>query len=295
VVDSANAEPVGLFFAGGTDLNGVEHAIANPVADVLATLDTQVPGPGGQQTSYSFVGGADHAVSCLDYAGLGSGLASTTKIAEGAAAGLSATERERAEAALSLAQLLLNPATGIVRVGIAVSKDHPGEGAVAFYVEPVANGGGAAAIPTTISGLPTVVLPANTQQAEGVTTASQPRAASLTQLLAIKQRNSAALLKSNAAIFGVGVGQSLDNPGDAALILFVDRKKVAGNLPELVEGQRVRILLMDRLHVTRSHGSPVHGASNCLSPRGPSSTAEDGLRQSIEEPDLFEDSLKLPD
>jgi hypothetical protein len=299
VVDSANAEPVGLFFAGGTDLNGVEHAIANPVADVLATLDTQVPGPGGQQTSYSFVGGTDHAVSCLDYAGggsgLGSGLGSGAKIAEGAAASLSATERERAETALSLAQLLLNPATGIVRVGIAVSKDHPGEGAVAFYVEPVANSAGAAAIPTTISGLPTVVLPANTQPAETVTTPSQPRAASLTQVLAIKQRNAAALLKSNPAIFGVGVGQSLDNPGDAALILFVDRKKVAGNLPELVEGQRVRILLMDRLHVTRSHGSPVHGAGNCLSPRGPSSTAEDGLHQSIEEPDLFEDSLKLPD
>jgi hypothetical protein len=181
VVDSANAEPVGLFFAGGTDLNGVEHAIANPVADVLATLDTQVPGPSGQQTSYGFVGGADHAVSCLDYAGLGSGLgsslsSSSTKIAEGAAASLSATERERAETALSLAQLLLNPATGIVRVGIAVSKDHPGEGAVAFYVEPVANGGGAA-IPTTISSLPTVVLPANTQPAETVATASQPQTA----------------------------------------------------------------------------------------------------------------------
>ncbi len=119
VVDTANAEPVGLFFAGGTDDHGVEQAIASPVADVLATLDAQVAGAAGQQTSSSFVGGADHAVSCLNYG------AHKTIDDVAAVSALSASERERVETALPLAQLLLNPAAGIVRVGLAASKDHP--------------------------------------------------------------------------------------------------------------------------------------------------------------------------
>jgi len=70
---------------------------------------------------------------------------------------------------------------------------------------------------------------------------------------------------------------------------------VTGNLPESIEGQRVRILLMDRLHVTRSHATPAHRISGCFSPHEPSSAAEDSLRQNTQDPELFEDSLKLPD
>ncbi len=275
VVDTANAEPVGLFFAGGTDANGVEQAIASPVADVLATLDAQVPA-GGQQTSYSFVGGADHTVSCLNY-----GARKAIDDASAVAA-LSALERERVETALPLAQLLLNPAAGIVRVGVAASKDHPGEGAISVFVEP---GISVASIPAAIGGVATVVFPANVQPGE---TASQPRAASFSQALTVKQRNAAALMKANPALFGVGVGQSLDNPADAALVLFVDRKKVAGKLPEAVEGQRVRVVLMDRLHVTRSHGSPARSMSTCR-------MKASGFDSMAQEPELFEDSIKLPD
>ena len=275
VVDTANAEPVGLFFAGGTDANGVEQAIASPVADVLATLDAQVPA-GGQLTSYSFVGGADHAVSCLNYG--------AHKAIDDAAAiaALSSGERERVETALPQAQLLLNPAAGIMRVGLAASKDHPGEGAISIFVEP---GTSVASIPAAIGGVATVVLPANAQPGE---TASQPRVASFNQVLAVKQRNAAALMKANPALFGVGVGQSLDNPADAALVLFVDRKKVAGKLPEAVEGQRVRVVLMDRLHVTRSHGSPARSMSTCR-------MKASGFDSVAQEPELFEDSIKLPE
>jgi hypothetical protein len=250
VVDAANAEPVGLFFAGGTDTDGVEHAIANPASEVLATLDSQVP-VGGAQTSYSFVGGADHAVTCLNY-----GSAKTADLAAASAA-LSVAEKQRARAALAAARSLLSPAAGIQRVGVVASKDHPGEAAVAFYV------GGAAAssasIPVRLGGLATAVLPADG------TAGSSLRAASFNQALAVKRRVSAALLKSDAAIFGVGVGQSLDNPADAALILYVDRRTAAGNLPETIEGQRVRAVFMDRFHVTRSHGTPARRVGGCFS------------------------------
>ena len=91
-------------------------------------------------------------------------------------------------------------------------------------------------------------------------------------------------MKANPAIFGVGVGQSLDNPGDAALVFFVDRSKSVGKLPDWIEGQRVRPILMDRLHVTRSHGSPAH-RNGCSSERTWGSSTD---------PD-FSEALRLPD
>jgi hypothetical protein len=269
-----NAEPVGLFFAGGTDANGVEHAIASPVADVLADLNAQVP-VANAPTSFSFVGGADHAVSCLSYDTAKPSSDSTD--ASSAFTALPRAERERVEAALPLAQLLLNPANGILRVGFAASKDHSGEGAIAVYVEPTSQ----TAIPAFIGGVATVVFAADSSLLQP---AGQPRAASFAQALAAKQRVAASLMKANPAIFGVGVGQSWDNPGDAALVLFVDRAKFAGKLPNSIDGVRVRPVLMDRLHVTRSHGSPAH-RNGCSSERLWGAGAELD----------FSDALQLPE
>ena len=293
VVDSANAEPVGLFFAGGTDRNGVEHAIANPVSDVLTTLDSQVSGANGQ-TTYTFVGGSDHPVSCLSY-----DAAKTSEEGLGVPPALTAVDRERVEAALAQAQLLLNPASGIVRAGIVSSKDHPGAGAIAFYVEPAVYAQGTAVIPAAVSGVATAVLAANGPSGEPATPLAialpadaQPRAASLSQARAVKQRNASSLMKSNPAIFGVGVGQSLDNPSEAAIVLYVDRHKTSGNLPDFLEGQRVRTILMDRLHVTRGHGSgsAARSTGGCFSSRH----VDSGADLNGADPALLEDRLSLP-
>ena len=290
VVDSANAEPVGLFFAGGTDANGIEHAIASPVSDVLATLDTQVSGANGQ-TSYSFVGGTDHPVSCLSY-DPAKATDDTTALSV-ATATLSITERERAEAALAQAQPLLNSGSGVIRAGIAASKDRAGTGAVAIYVESSAYAAAAAAIPASVGGVPTLVLPA-TSPVEPATLpiTFQPRAVSLNQALAAKQKIAAVLLKSNPAIFGVGVGQSLDNPSDAAVMLFVDRKKSPGALPESLDGVRVRIVLMDRFHVTRAHGTSARTASGCSALRSIITTDGQEFDPAAR---LLEDRLQLPE
>jgi hypothetical protein len=269
VVDTTDAEPVGLFFAGGTDVNGVEHAIANPAGDVLAALDAQVPGPNGAATAYSFVGAADHAVSCLSYGAVGKTGEDLTGSTSAGLASLGPAEQERAEAALPAAQSLLTSA-GIARVGLTVSKDHPGEGAVAVYLEPGVKEGSLPAIPASIGGVATVVTPATVQAGDSnasVPAPVQPRAASFTLALAAKQRHAAELLKSNPALFGVGVGQSADNPAEAAVILYVDRRKSSGTLPESLDGQRVRAVFMDRFHVTRSHGSPARSASACSGAR----------------------------
>ena len=84
VVDAANAEPVGLYFAGGTDVLGVSQAVANPASDLLSELSEQVGGG-----AYTFVGTADHAVSCLSYG--------DSTIAQAQARTLSEAETARAE------------------------------------------------------------------------------------------------------------------------------------------------------------------------------------------------------
>ncbi len=58
-------------------------------------------------------------------------------------------------------------------------------------------------------------------------------------------------MQQNPAFFGVGVGQSLDDPREAALMIYVDRKRTTGEVPRTLDGLRTRFIVMDRLHVTR--------------------------------------------
>ena len=258
VVDSANAEPVGLFFAGGTDISGVSQAVANPVGDVLSELSTQV----GGGTSYTFVGTTDHAVSCLNYG------ASTVVAAQGRT--LSDAEMGRAQQALAVARTLVNPSVGILGVGTGKSSDHPGEGAVLVYSDENMYG----RVPATVDGVRTQAIATN---AHAVAFGSAPQApfeagsaapalqpAVLNAAVAAKEQVVHMLMKQNSAYFGVGVGQSLDNPKEAALVIYVDRRKVPAQLPVTVDGLRTRFVVMDRLHVTRSYATPLQSRSHCM-------------------------------
>ena len=72
-------------------------------------------------------------------------------------------------------------------------------------------------------------------------------------------------MQQNPAYFGVGVGQSLDNPREASLVIYVDRNQVPATLPPIVNGLRTRYVIMDRLHVTRSYvEGPVQSVSHCM-------------------------------
>ena len=256
VVDAANAEPVGLFFAGGTDSSGVSQGVANPVSDVLSELSTQV----GGGTSYTFVGAADHAVSCLNYG--------DNTVTAAQARTLNDTEIAHAQQALGQARMLVNPSAGILGAATGKSSDHPGEGAVILYVDENMT----VNAPQTVDGVRTAVIPTN---AHAVAFGSAPRtpfeagapalpAALLNPAVAIKQQIAQSLMKRNPAFFGVGVGQSLDNPKEAALVIYVDRKQVPAQLPSTVDGLRTRYIVMDRLHVTRSYAAPVQSKSHCM-------------------------------
>lgn len=256
VVDVADAEPVGLFFAGGTDASGVSQGMANPAPDVLSELSSQL----GAGTSYTFVGGADHAVSCLNYGD------STVAMAQERT--LTGAETARAQQALAQARTLVSSSTGILGVAVGKSSDHAGESAVLLYVDENMT----VSAPPAVDGVRTVVIPTN---ARAVALGSAPLTpfetavgplppAALNAAIAIKRQVAQKLMKQNAAFFGVGVGQSLDNPKEAALVIYVDRKQVPAQMPVTVDGLRTRYVVMDRLHVTRSYTSPVESRSHCL-------------------------------
>jgi hypothetical protein len=256
VVDAANAEPVGLFFAGGTDLAGVGQGMANPATDVLNELGAQA----GNGTSYSFVGTSDHGVSCLSYGD--STISSAQMLA------LSDDQIARGLQALSAARSLVNPSAGILGVGMGKSSDRPGEAAVIVYVEEM----GSTAVPAAVEGVRTLVISAT---AEAVTFGTAPLAntvagapaltpAALNQALAVKRQAARSLMAQNPAFFGVGVGQSLDNPREPALVIYVDRTRIPNRLPQTIRGVRIRYVVMDRLHVTRSYATEVQSTHRCL-------------------------------
>lgn len=255
VVDASNAEPVGLFFAGGVTSTGVSEGVANPAPTVLAELGQQ------EGTAYTFVGTTDHPVSCLNY-----GAAS---VAAAQATSLSKTQLELAQQAQAQARMWINPSMGILSVATGKSSDHAGEAAVIFYVDKSMN----VAVPQTVNGVRTEVIPTTAQAvALGIAPPSAMRSgvsmplasAVFNKAVAAKEQVAQVLMQQNPAYFGVGVGQSLDNPQEASLVIYVDRRQVPATLPTVINGLRTRYVIMDRLHVTRSYlEGPVRSMSHC--------------------------------
>jgi len=259
VVDADNAEPVGLFFAGGNDANGVSQGVASPAPNVLSELGQQLT---GRTNTYSYVGVADHPVSCLNYG-------DSTLVA--------AQSRSLSDAQMSLsrraaieARNLVNPAAGILGVATGKSSDHAGEAGLLIYTDQAMS----PVVPATVNGVRTIVVPTTARAvAMGATAlnlslantgATTLSTSVLSSAIAVKRQFAHDLLKRNPAFFAVGVGQSLDNPREAALIVYVDRKRIPSQLPLSVGGLRTRYVVMDRLHVTRSYALTAPSRLHCL-------------------------------
>jgi hypothetical protein len=256
IVDTGNAEPVGLFFAGGIDVSGVSHGIASPAPEVLNELRNQTPGG----NSYSFVGTADHEVSCLGYGD------STASAAQ--ARNLSDSELARQQQALAAGHSLVNPSAGILGISPGKSSDEPGTAALIVYIDQNA----LPAVPALVDGVRTIVIPTTPRAVAFGSVASSPisagtpplPAAVVAQAIAVK-RQIVHKWMQNPAFFGIGVGQSLDNPHEAALIVYVDRQHVPAQLSSTANGLRIRYVMMDRLHVTRSYAATFPAVHQCIS------------------------------
>ena len=275
LVDAGDAEPVGLFFAGGVNSSGVGEGVANPVSTVLAELNTL------EGTTYTFVGTTDHPVSCLNYS------AGTVTAAQ--ASTLTDDQSSQAQQALAQARMLINPSAGILGAAVGKSSDRAGEAAVILYVDQSMNVAVPQTVPQMVGGVRTEVIPTTAQavaagtaphyigQAElgqaGLGQAGPAEGGTLPGLapsvlshaIQIHQQVAANLLKQNSAFFGVGVGQSYDDPSEAALVIYVDRTQVPATLPATIDGLRTRYIIMNRLHVTRSYlGGQIRQQSHCM-------------------------------
>jgi hypothetical protein len=268
LVDAANAEPVGLLFAGGTDVAGVVEAVANPAGEVLSALGAAADG------GFRFTGANDHAVSCLSYG--------NNTAASALAHVLKATETGRVQRALAVARGWVNPAAGILGVAAGKSVDQPGAAAIIFFVAENHR----VALPALVDGVRTVVVATTTRAvAQGAAPESPLLAGTLpalpgavfAQALAVKQQMAAELLRRQPAFFGVGVGQSYDNPAEAALVIYVDKHQIPEQLPASYRGVRARYIFMDRLHVTRSYLEGVSVVPRCVGKQGREARDSDGL------------------
>lgn len=176
---------------------------------------------------------------------------------------------DRAQQAMTDARALVNPSAGILGVSTGKSSDSAGEAAIVVYVNPNKS----PAVPATLDGVRTEVIPA-TAQAVSMGTAPQSLlqagpppplpAAVLRHAMGVQQQLANTLMQQTPAFFGVGVGQSLDDPQQAALVIYVDKNAVPAQLPQTIGGLRTRYIVMDRFHVTRSYLSATPRRSRCM-------------------------------
>jgi hypothetical protein len=254
VVDSSNAQPVGLFFAGGTDGDGNGLSVANPIGDVLRELGTQAG------SSLSIVGTATaHKVACIRY--------DTNPRATPAPAVQADAMIHAQLIAETTGASLVNPAAGILAVASGRSLDNPGDATLIVYtdktkahvtVPQIFDGLRTQAIPTDSGALARNLAPAFPQESTGIHL-SESTLAGATAVV----REYAARFMKDPAIFGVGVAQSQDNPGEPALLVLVDLDRAPESIPATLGGLRVRYMKLHRFHVTQSKHSGVNRVSGC--------------------------------
>jgi hypothetical protein len=236
LADQQTAQPVGLLFAGNST-----ETFANPISDVLHSLSGFAAEKSPNDAAVAIVGGDHHPVTCLQY---------DAHPATQPAQAVPTAEMESAQEVVTrLRSSLLAANEGILEVAAGASLDAPGQPAIVLYVDAAHQ----PSLPPVMEGLRTVVIA--TTQAEiasghapqspsGNTDLSTLPRSLVDAAIAIKQRNSASL-RHDPAIFGVGVGKSLDNPNEAAIVVFVDKTQTPRSTPATLGGFRVQYLFQD--------------------------------------------------
>ena len=246
VVDTANAQPVALFFAGSSATSTQPgESFAQPIGEVLTELGQYGGAPSG--TTFSMVGGSPHTVNCLNY----DANTATSSVA------VSASSMNAAKAAANQqGAAIVDPSKGILGVAAGKSLDQPGQAAVLVYTDQ--NHAGPIAVPQTIGGLPTRVIATSAGAVASGTVSASTVAPGIhlpqATLDAAKtiQKQQASQLMNDPAFFGVGVTQSQDNPSEAALMVFIDRTRTPRSQPATVGGLRVRYRTMNPIKINYS-------------------------------------------
>jgi hypothetical protein len=253
VVDTSNAQPVALFFAGsvGTSTQTGE-SFAQPIGDVLSELTQYSNAPQG--TTFTIVGGSPHTVNCLNY---DANTATSSAVVSAARMNAAKTIVSQQGAAI------VDASKGILGVAVGKSLDQPGQAAVLVYVDQ--DRAGSVAVPQTIGGLPTQVIPTT---ASAVASGTAPTSTSVAAGIHLPQatldtaktvqKQYVHQIMTDPAFFGVGVSQSQDNPSEAALMVFIDRTKKPRSMPATFGGLRVRYRVMNPIKVNYTAATHKH-------------------------------------
>jgi hypothetical protein len=235
IVAQDTTTPVALLYAGSdTD------SVGNPVADVLNFFAS-----GGNVVT--FVGGAAHQV-------VGCSLPTAPQSAKTVVPASLATEVIQKAAATRdshAPELLAYPQ--VQAVGVGQSFDNPKEAAILFFVT---QGVSRANLPAQVDGVRTRIIEQPLFAKRGAISAEDSAMleksvpapqlvysvsdAEMARAKVVHTAHVDALMKQ-AGVQGVGIGSSVDSPGEAVLMIFTIRGVPQDPIPAMIDGVRTRV------------------------------------------------------
>jgi hypothetical protein len=253
IVTQDTATPVALLYAGSNT-----DTVGNPVADVLNFFKSG-------SNAATFVGGGAHAV-------MGCTLPTAPQSAKTVVPSFVSTEviqRAAATRDLHAPELLAYPE--VQAVGVGQSYDNPKEAAILFFVT---QGESRTNLPAQVDGVRTRVIEQPLFAKRGAISmedsAMLEKSVATPQLLysvsdaemarakVVHTTHVEALMKQ-AGVQGVGIGSSIDSPGEAALMIFTIQGVPQDPIPAVIDGLRTRVRESTRFRAG-SVGSEVQRA-----------------------------------
>jgi len=266
IVTQDTADPVALLFAGSD-----QDTVGNPVGDVLNYFQS-----GGN--AVTFVGGGTHPViGCT----LPTRAPSAVLTVPLSAVASQALQRATRVLDTNAPGLMAHPE--VQAVGVGASLDHPGEPAILFFVT---KGQPRTVIPAVVEGIRTRIIEGNLFAQRGVLSAEQSEALEQSvpapHIVYPIPESEYARAKAiyvayadewmnKAGVQGVGIGSSVDSPGEAALVIFLIRGVAHEPIPPVIDGLRTRIRESSRFRAgfgdEQPHRSCSMSAPNPIRPK----------------------------
>jgi hypothetical protein len=265
IVTQDTATPVALLYAGSNT-----DTVGNPVADVLNFFKS-----GGN--AVTFVGGGAHQV-------IGCTLPTAPQSAKTVVPSAVATEvLQKATTTRDLHGPELLAYTQVQAVGVGQSYDSPKEAAILFFVT---QGESRSNLPTQVDGIRTRIIEQPLFAKRGAVSvedsATLEKAAAPAQLVyafsdaemarakVVHTAHVEALMKQ-AGVQGVGIGSSVDSPGEAALMIFTLRGVPQDPIPAVIDGLRTRVRESSRFRAG-TVGAEVQRACKLAPAKAPTKT-----------------------
>ena len=260
VVTKDTADPVGLLFAGSdTD------TVANPITDVLTALAD----PSNSSSKPIFVGAPNpHPVAACSLPGPQSAMAARlalAKVTPSSDALQFATRTVNAHASEILAH------SEVQSAGAGASYDNPTEPAILLFVN---KGQARANLPLLIDGIRTRVVESEAFERRGAVSAEESAAleqssepaqivypipdAEVARAKVVHAAHAEEWMKKSG-VQGVGIGSSVDSPGEAALLIFLIRGAAHEAIPPVIDGLRTRVRESSRFRAGFSNREPHYG------------------------------------